>query len=117
MKGKISRQLLIRDKNNRVTVIDLNNLFDGGEDTLKKRYMRKILKDIWASYMSERQAEMAVMFYADNKSMKDIAAELRVDRSVVTRTMQRAKTEISDNLGHYRAEFMRIALSEGELEY
>lgn len=114
MKGKINRQLLIRDKNNKVTVIDLNNLFDGGKDTVRKQYMRKILKDIWASYMSKRQSEMAAMFFADNMSMKDIAAKLGVNQSTVTRTVQRAKTEISDNLGHYRAEFMRIALSEGD---
>lgn len=115
MKGKINRQLLIRDKNNKVTVIDLNNLFDCGKDTVRKQYMRKILKDIWASYLSERQSEMAVMFFADDMSMKDIAAKLGVNQSTVSRTIQRAKTEINDNLGHYRAELIRVALSEGEI--
>lgn len=115
MKGKTSRQMFIRDKNNRVIAIDLNNLFDGGEDTVKKQYLRKILKDIWASYMSERQAEMAVMFYVHNKGVNAIAAELGVDKSTVSRTIQRAKTEINDNLGHYRSELIRVALSEGEI--
>lgn len=115
MRGKTSRQMFIRDKNNRVIAIDLNNLFDGNEDTVKKQYLRKILKDIWASYLSERQSEMAIMFFADNMSMKDIAAKLGVNQSTVTRTVQRAKTEISDNLGHYRAELIRVALSEGEI--
>lgn len=115
MKGKINRRIFIRGEDEKEVTIDLNNLFDTETDTEKSRYMRKILKDIFASYMSERQAEMSAMFYADNMSMQEIAEITGVDKSTITRTLQRAKREIDNNLGHYRAEFMHIAAAEGTL--
>lgn len=115
MKGKINRQIFICGEDGKTVTIDLNNLFDTETDTEKKQYMRKILKDIFASYMSERQAEMSAMFYADNMSMQEIADVTGVNKSTVTRTLQRAKKAIGNNLGHYRAEFMHIAAAEGTL--
>lgn len=116
MKGKINRQLFISGKDGKTVELDLNNLFDTETDTERKRYMRKILRDIFASYMSERQADLAVMFYADNMSMQEIAAITGVNKSTVTRTLQRAKREIGNNLGHYRSEFMHIAAADGTLD-
>lgn len=62
---------------------------------------RQTLRDIIANEITARQRQMLLMRYYDQKRPCEIAAELDVNPSTVTRTLQRAEERIRKNMRFY----------------
>lgn len=56
--------------------------------------MTRLLSRAVAEELTERQALMVVLYYIDQRSMRDIAAELGVNPSTVSRTLQTAREKL-----------------------
>lgn len=56
---------------------------------LRRNVMRAIREEV-----TERQRQMLLMYYAQNMKMAEIAAELGVERSTVSRTIKRGEARL-----------------------
>lgn len=61
-------------------------------------HAQKALLDILQEELTERQREVLTLYYYDGMNIPEIAETLSVNRSTVSRTLQRAKQRIYKNL-------------------
>ncbi len=94
---------------NRSFVLEMMN----GYRTNGRRLMiaMQVLHDSIEQDVTQRQREMLQMYYFDKLSTPEIAQQLRVNKSTVSRTMRRAKERIRKNLRFY-FDYMNADLAE-----
>lgn len=68
----------------------------------RKDAMARLLSRAVAEELTERQALMVVLYYLEQRSMRDIAAELGVNPSTVSRTLQTAREKLKKCLRYCR---------------
>ena len=100
---KWKRRIYITSKSGENTAIELDELLDE-----ESGYMRKIVEDIMVHEMTDRQAQIASLYYFGGMNVVEISELLGVNRSTVSRILKAAKECISKNIRHYRAECIHI---------
>ena len=74
-------------------------LRQNAEDNQEQRErLLKNLRRAMREELTERQAQMIHMYFFDNKTIPQIAAELGLNRSTVSRTLKRGKARLSHTL-------------------
>ena len=61
----------------------------------------RALREIVKEELSERQKQFIVLYYYENKKMTDIADICGVNVSTVSRTLRRARKNITDHMKYY----------------
>lgn len=66
-----------------------------GRDTLIKR-----LRDVIANELTDNQRQLIEMYYFGQKNIPQIAGELKINRSTVSRGLKRARVRIGRCMGY-----------------
>lgn len=77
----------------------INTSKDNG-DCLKSA--KNVLSHIIAEQLSERQKQVALLYFFERKNIPQIAQLLEVNKSTVSRTLARALKNINDRMKYYR---------------
>ena len=62
---------------------------------------RRALKEVVSEQLSARQKQFIVLYYYENKTMAEIADICGVNVSTVSRTLRRARKNITDRMKYY----------------
>ncbi|MEG2428937.1 MAG: sigma-70 family RNA polymerase sigma factor [Oscillospiraceae bacterium] len=79
-----------------------DRLFEESDNKNKREYLKKIMKLIIANDLTQRQRELCVMYYFQKKKMTQIASELNVNKSTVSRTIATAIKNINSKMKYYK---------------
>lgn len=71
------------------------------EEQERKRFAGHIAKNIIKNELSARQKQILVLYYKEEKSMPEIAQELGVNISTISRTHKRACNTVRNRLREY----------------
>ena len=71
-----------------------------GDDRMHSVAVRA-LREIVKEELSERQKQFIVLYYYENKTMAEIADICGVNVSTVSRTLKRARKNITDRIKYY----------------
>lgn len=63
--------------------------------------LKRLMHQVIQCRLTERQKEMLVLYYFEHKSMPEIAQMLEVNKSTVSRTLNRAQNNIRKYLEFY----------------
>lgn len=75
---------------------------NGGESNHRQRTaILKAIEEIIKEKLTDRQRQMMLMYFFENKKMPEIAEELCVNKSTVCRTIARAVKKIKDYTKYY----------------
>ncbi len=90
-------------KNTAYDLLDLGSLQQWqhsleGDNRQRLDRLTRYLPVAMAEELTPRQRQLLHMFYYDGKSVTDIARELSVNKSTVTRTLQRAQKRLRRSL-------------------
>ncbi len=100
---KWKRRVYVTPKDGECIAIALDDLLDD-----ESGYMRKIVGDIIMHEMTDRQAQIASMYYFGGMNVVEISGLLDVNRSTISRILNAADRRISKNIGQYKAECIHI---------
>lgn len=67
----------------------------------KRRLMLKILRSVIENELSARQRQTVTLYYFQNMNIPEIAAELGVNRSTVSRTISRGRRNIMEKMKYF----------------
>ncbi|MBR2579469.1 MAG: sigma-70 family RNA polymerase sigma factor [Clostridia bacterium] len=73
--------------------------FDG--EDLKHKKMISSLKNVMRGELTEKQKICIGMYYGEKMKMRDIAAELGISISCVSRHIKRAKNKLTKTMNYY----------------
>lgn len=100
---KWKRRIYVTAKDGECIAIALDDLLDD-----ESGYMRKVIGDIMVHEMTDKQAQIASMYYFGGMNVVEISGLLDVNKSTVSRILNAADRRISKNIGHYKAECIHI---------
>lgn len=83
-------------------IADKSSEHYGNDNSNKRKAMIKIIKLIIASELTQRQRELCKMYYFDKMSMPQIANQLGISKSTVSRTIARGISRINDCVKYYK---------------
>ncbi len=66
----------------------------GDDNNSKRSHLRKVLMKAIDTELTEKQRECVIEYYLNNRQMKDIARDMRVNPSTVTRHIKRAEEKL-----------------------
>ena len=66
----------------------------------RRRIIRRALLSAIETSLTERQRQMLLLYYSENEKMSEIAAELGVNKSTVSRTLSKAREKLSESLSY-----------------
>ncbi len=69
------------------------------DDTIKK--VKHALREIISNDLTDRQKQIVVMYYYENLKMMDIAEQLDINVSTVSRILARARNRIYGHIKYY----------------
>lgn len=84
---------------------------DNGEDSSRSRLVRNLVRCI-REEVSPRQREVLLMYYVRGLNQREIAMELGVNKSTISRTVKRGEQRLRQCL-RYGAERYLLGLEEG----
>lgn len=64
------------------------------QQTKRRLHMQKVLHRIMEEELTTRQKQVMLLYYFDGKTMTDIAVQLGVNKSTVSRTVANSKRRI-----------------------
>lgn len=67
----------------------------------KRRLMLKVLRSVIENELSARQRQTVTLYYFQNMNIPEIAAELGVNRSTVSRTISRGRRNIMEKMKYF----------------
>lgn len=67
----------------------------------KRRLMLKIMRSVIENELSARQRQTVSLYYFQNMNIPEIAAELGVNRSTVSRTISRGRRNIMEKMKYF----------------
>lgn len=67
----------------------------------KRRFMLKIMRSVIENELSARQRQTVTLYYFQNMNIPEIAAELGVNRSTVSRTISRGRRNIMEKMKYF----------------
>lgn len=67
----------------------------------KRRLMLKIMRSVIENELSARQRQTVTLYYFQNMNIPEIAAELGVNRSTVSRTISRGRRNIMEKMKYF----------------
>ncbi len=84
-------------------VSDNKNDFED-ENTNEKRLkeLERIVRMVIKAQLTNRQRQMIILYFYENKNMVEIAKMLNVNKSTVSRTIKRAINKISEYIKFYK---------------
>lgn len=74
----------------------------GTSNRLERERMKQILTRAIRHELTDRQRDCITMYYLEGKKMKDIAQELHLSKSTVTRHIQSATRKLQKVASYYR---------------
>lgn len=67
----------------------------------QRRLMIKVMRNVIENELSERQRQMITLYYFQKMNIPEIARELGVNRSTVSRTVSRGRRNIMEKLKYF----------------
>lgn len=77
-----------------------NNESDGSDD-VKHRKMLCLLRNIMNGELTEKQKRCVFLYYGEMMKMKDVADEMGISVSSVSRHIKKARTRIEKTMKYY----------------
>ena len=71
------------------------------DNNLQLKKLKKITLQVVHSRLTKRQREILVLYYFEKKNMTEIAEKLKVNKSTVSRTLNRAVANVKRYLEFY----------------
>lgn len=65
-----------------------------GDNSLQTAALKRVLHNVIDNELTERQKEIVMLYYFNNKNILEISRELGLNKSTVSRHLQRARDKI-----------------------
>lgn len=75
---------------------DLMTCFQGGTNRREREEYRKFLYRAIKTQLTKRQTQIMLSYYFEGKNMTEIADDLGLNKSTVSRTLKRALNRLAD---------------------
>ena len=85
------------------SLISISNYRDGLTDSTDKNYEKMVnsIKNIIKGELTEKQRSCILLYYGEKIKMKDIANQLGMGISSVSRHIKKAKERLKKTMGYY----------------
>lgn len=85
------------------SLISISNYRDGLTDSTDKNYEKMVnsIKNIIKGELTEKQRSCILLYYGERIKMKDIANQLGMGISSVSRHIKKAKERLKKTMGYY----------------
>lgn len=82
-------------------IIEMSKEGDSESNSEKIKRVKKIMLEVIKTDLTSRQKQLVMLYYYENMTMVEIAEQLGIDHSTVSRTLARARKNIMDKLKYY----------------
>ena len=94
MKRIISLEKFVADE------LSYRSFFEEDDEQARREKLIKRLKDVIENELTDNQRQLVEMYYFGQKNIPQIASELKINRSTVSRGLKRARVRIGRCMGY-----------------
>lgn len=82
-------------------IIEMSTEDNAESNSEKIKKVKKVMLEVVKNDLTPRQKQLVMLYYYSNMTMVEIAEELGIDHSTVSKTLARARKNIMDRLKYY----------------
>ncbi|HHX57125.1 MAG TPA: sigma-70 family RNA polymerase sigma factor [Clostridiales bacterium] len=82
-------------------IIEMANASNASDNSQTIAKVKKVMVEVIKNDLTARQKELIMLYYYKNMKVIEIAEQLNIDHSTVSRTLSRARKNIMERLKYY----------------